>query len=222
VTKGNIGSHNNLISAAVALQVADAHAKCSDEEAIKKLFRSKPAFSNHPNQGPRRDIDDMLNVIDQMFVPKGKYISPFTAEGFQIAVQTYLPSSEARLLGEDVIAPVSERPGSSPVALILWTASTRHPQLGLGALLRISIPLQIKEDDAVKLGQQLNQVEYLLQTSCHGYGAWCSDHSIQGITYVTFLPAAVHRSGLVDILTLNTAKRAKWAISKLQEWGYTT
>jgi hypothetical protein len=55
----------------------------------------------------------------------------------------------------------------------------------------------------------LNLAEASDWTECHFMGAWCVD-KVLGTTFVTFLPAAVYRRGLLDALVLSMAVRAKW------------
>lgn len=59
----------SFLSAAIAIQAADAHIKGQAEFA--KLFDADVDISSHPSQGPRDAMDDMLNVIDVMFAPRG-------------------------------------------------------------------------------------------------------------------------------------------------------
>src|SRR5207245_4047671 len=62
-----------LFGAAVALQAADAHIKV---DAVAHLLRGEPDVSVHPVSGPRSSMDDMLNVVEQMFAPAGRGPGP--------------------------------------------------------------------------------------------------------------------------------------------------
>lgn len=63
-----------LFSAAVAIQVADAHIKVDE---VATLLRANSDESHHLSSGTREELNDMLNVIDVLFAPGGRGPSAF-------------------------------------------------------------------------------------------------------------------------------------------------
>jgi hypothetical protein len=65
---------------------------------------------------------------------------------------------------------------------------------------------------------RLNWMEVTGATDAHFLGAWCPNRP-NGLAFVSFLPAALYRPGLLDNLVLNAAVRARWAGDRLVELG---
>jgi hypothetical protein len=53
----------------VAMQAADAQLKA---QLLAEVTGSSPATSAHPTTGQRDEFDDMLNVLEQVVVPRGE------------------------------------------------------------------------------------------------------------------------------------------------------
>lgn len=218
VTEENFESHKALIAAAVGLQVADAHAKIAQVEAVRWLFQAEPDSSDHPLNERRSDIDDMLHVIDSMFAPRGRAPSAWGEEDLERILRSeHLPSCvEARSKGGELVAFLADEPGAKPIAFAHINAAAEHPQLGNGALMLLGVGLDFPVDRCIDLAHAWNWAETCGQPHCHGYGAWCSDHEASGLTFVTFLPSAIHRRGLLEMLLLNAAVRTKWVAYQLK------
>jgi hypothetical protein len=108
--------------------------------------------------------------------------------------------------------------GRAGTALLIASAQERHPQLGSGVLLRLTLPdppgggsqelSQLSE-----IAHELNRAEAREWAPSHFLGAWCahSKQPVSGISFVTFLPAGVHAPGLLQAFILNSGLRARWA-----------
>jgi hypothetical protein len=223
----NVGWLGSLFAAAVAIQAADAHIKA---DGFAKLIGGEPDVSVHPRSGRRRDMDEMLNVIEALFAPKGQSRSPWDEAEFAATLKmTPHPwvlatgggaamTAEFRF-SDDVPAVL----GGSGTALFTANGTERHPQLGSGALVRLSLPAP--EDPSVRdpqraarLASRLNLAEPHEWAMCHFLGGWCTDPNPGiGLSFVTFLPAAVYRPRLLDALVLSMAVRAKWAKAHLDQ-----
>lgn len=218
----NIGWLRHLFLAAVGIQVADAHIKA---QGLGAVLGGEPDTSPHPRTGRRRRADETLGVIDQVFAPRGRGPSPFTEADFKAALQLeprpwVLATGNGGLSAElPFLDDVPAILGGRGTALLVATAAERHPQLGSGALLRLSLPTLPGADPAdarqgAQLAVDLNRAEPQAWAVAHFLGAWTFQPT-HGLTFVTFLPAAVYRPRLLDALLWSMAARAQWARSYL-------
>lgn len=212
-----------LFAAAVAIQAADAHIKVAE---LPRLLGGEPDTSAHPTSGWRSQPDDMLNVIASMFAPQGRGPSPFTEADFKAALRleprpwVLATGNGAALAAEFPFwGDVPAVAGGGGTALLTATAKERHPQLGSGALLLLSVPsppdpAPVDPGDAARLANDLNLAEPEAWTRAHFLGAWAVGPG-RGLTYVTFLPAVVYRRGLLEAMIVSTALRTRWASDHL-------
>jgi hypothetical protein len=62
----------------------------------------------------------------------------------------------------------------------------------------------------------LNALETIEETNTHTLGAWCLGPTPPGrpdahsVTFVSFVPAAAYRKGLLDVLAMDMAVRTRW------------
>jgi hypothetical protein len=220
----NVAWLQKILGAAVGIQAADAHIKVG----LAEVFGGKPDVSAHPRNGPRQDADDMLRIIE-VFAADGQKASPFPASEFASVAEELRAygmlafggdAGEPALTGEfpfydDRPALMTGRAGTAP---LIASAQERHPQLGSGVLLRLTLP-DPPEGGSRELSRlseiahELNRAEAREWAPNHFLGAWCT-HSTQpvpGISFVTFLPAGVHAPGLLHSFILNSGLRARWA-----------
>lgn len=211
-----------FLSAAMAIQAADAHIKGQAEFA--KLFDADLDISAHPSRGRRHAMDDMLNVIDAMFAPIGRRRSPFTEADFErlkhitpdpsVLTITAPDGATAEFPFSDEMPAVlsclkRKRPGTA----LCQISAMRHPQLGNGALWKLTLPLDFAEREAIDKAIDLNLAEYdePIWPYFYGFGAWCSDPKLRAVAYVMFMPAAVHTPGILDPFFWSMRARTEWA-----------
>src|SRR5581483_7749432 len=199
-----------LLLTAMSIQVADAHVKA---EVLASLLGGTPDVTEHPHRGPRPEPDDMIDVIEHGHVPLGRERSPFTADDFA-ALRELEANAWAAVEGQgtEMTCLVSAAPGWPGIARFFASGSSRHPQLGSGALLRVSLPPEMHPDVHKVAASALNTAELARTSAAHCLGAWCTDPRPElGLTYVTFLPAATHRRGLLVEMARSAVIRARWA-----------
>ncbi|MFB3779770.1 MAG: hypothetical protein ACE141_19275, partial [Bryobacteraceae bacterium] len=195
----NVGWTTRLLYAAIAIQCADAHIKA---EMGPQLLQSEVDVSQHPEHGPRSLRDDMLNVIQGTVAPHGSGRSAFTAEDF---------SEAARILSRQVLASsgktglTAEFPfcGSTPAvgkwlglserkgletALLQVDGECRHPQLGSGMQMRLTLPIDCDRSRGQAIACKLNLAECVQWTRCNQLGGWCWDPSLHAPTFASFVP----------------------------------
>lgn len=224
ITPETEGWLTSFMSAAIVIQVADAHIKGQSDFA--RLFNAEVDISSHPSSGHREVMDGMLNVVEDMFAPMGQRPSPFTEADFESLKHVTLDASvltnadsqgataEFRFYDEkpglfSFLSP-NRKPGDTVLCEVIPTS---HPQLGNGALWKLTLPLDYTEREAIDKAIELNLAEYdhPIWPYFYGFGAWCSDQRLKTITYVMFMPAAVYKPGLLIPFFLSMRTRTEWA-----------
>jgi hypothetical protein len=204
-----------LLNAAVVLQAAEAHAQV---EELAAHFEAEPAETAHPSSGRRRDPDDILDVLGNVYGRVGGDKSPFTEADFEATVQMEpRPWTEARHDGLRFTAQLSLPGGAGEPevhAVLQASADTQHPRLGSGLLLRLELP-HVQGASAAQEAADLNLAEFREWTNSHLFGAWCKGGE-DSLAFVQFLPAAVYEAGLLSRLAWNLAVRGRWACSFLK------
>ncbi len=194
---------------ACAIQAADAHIKV---DGLAEMLGAAPDESHHPTSGPRTVADDMLNVIERLFAAEGQKPSPFSREDFDSLLE--LPSAPWLLANADDTALTAELPFPGcrpPTALLRVDTEEKHPQLGSGALMLLKLPVSPGPEGAAVVSHKLNAAETTGWACSHQLGAWCSDPEVQGVTFVSFVPTALYKPGLLENLVYSMAIRARWA-----------
>lgn len=198
-TDENVNTVQGLAVHIAAIQGADANIKA---DGLASQLNATVNESHHPMNGWRSQPDDMLNVIEQVYARLGKEPSRFLEVDFErLAAMDPAPwvvatadadglTAEFPFFGNEP-APVTALQGKTKS----WTAflevetTARHPQLGNGILLRLILPI-----DADPM--LLNSAEAQEWTGFNQLGAWFHDN--RGVSFVTFIPNAVFRVGLLE------------------------
>jgi hypothetical protein len=210
-----------LFLAAVGLQAADAHIKA---DGLARLLGGEPDVSAHPTSGVRGEPDDILNVIASLFAPRGADASPWTEADFKAAAD--MKPRPWVLANGDATGLTAEFPfsgdmpaiaaGRAETTLLTASSTERHPQLGSGLHLRLQLPFNLPKDQGSEVAFALNLLEAAETTNTHTLGAWCLGPVLPGRTdthsviFASFVPAAAYRRGLLDVLAMDMAIRARW------------
>jgi hypothetical protein len=116
--------------------------------------------------------------------------------------------------------------GERDTSMLMVQTDQRHPQLGNGLLLRLHLYHAHGIDNAPFTAAMLNTLEMRLVTRAHLIGSWSSTQlsSKSDIpVFVTFIPNALHRRGLLLNLVMSMGLRARWAAVEVQgqskEWN---
>lgn len=221
-----------LFLAAVGIQVADAHIKA---DGLARLLGGEPDVSAHPRSGARAEPDEILGVIETVIAPGGNGASPWTEGDFK-ATSEMRPrpwvlatsgaggmTAEFPFMGD---LPAGIAP-SLQTALLTASSTDRHPQLGRGLLLRLQLPFNVSKEQGSNLAWMLNALETTSETNAHRLGAWCLGSAPPGgpdahsVDFVSFVPAVAYRRGLLDVLAMDMAIRARWVARVLLGEGAT-
>jgi leader peptidase (prepilin peptidase)/N-methyltransferase len=216
VNAETLDSVKRLFGAAVSIQVADAHIKV---DGLAKLLGGEPDVSNHPRSGPRPEMDDMLNVIELLYARKGQQPTPFTPADFARAARLE-PAPWCKVSCDDgaLNAVMHAKKYPSGTGVLFATATRPHPQLGSGLFMLLTIPTPCESDITLALCHELNLAEAHAWEIPYCFGAWCPQRPVvSGLAYVTFVPTAVCRPGLIEAMSIQMGARAAWARQQLDE-----
>jgi hypothetical protein len=211
-----VSTIKTLFGAAVTLQAADAHIKVG---GIATLLGGTADISQHPKSGPRREADDMLNVIEELYAPQGRRGSPYTADTFlQAAAMSPAPWLDVQTEGAELRAVLYASDYPSGTGVFMATSNPRHPQLGAGLLTLVNIPSGFTPEVTLALAHELNLAEAYVWQSPYFFGAWCVGKDADpGLTFASFYPAAVCRPGLVEALAVQAGVRAAWVRRQIDD-----
>jgi hypothetical protein len=200
VTQENWLLARSIALHAMALQMADAYAEAAE---LASAFNGRVAASSHPRQGLRERPDEMVGIVE-VYQQRGEGPSPFTTE--EIAELVHLeprPWAVAANEPERLLADLAF--ATDLPARLELDASERHPSLGSGLQMRLSLP--VEPDDAI--AQKLNANE-CLEPDAHQLGAWCIDGE-RGLMFTGFVPAAAYAPGLSRALAYHLSAKNDWA-----------
>ena len=97
--------------------------------------------------------------------------------------------------------------------VLTLSAETRHPLLGAGCLVRLSVPPG--HGDTAETAARLGRQERHEFTPAQSLGGWCGAHD-PGLAYLSFLPAAVYEPGLLHHMIEDAVRRAEWVRGRLR------
>jgi len=96
-------------------------------------------------------------------------------------------------------------------ALLQVFTDQPHPDYGTGALIVPRLPVTFP-DEAAPIANEFNRAEADGASATTMLGAWCPDPGDDGsVVFVSFVPSALARAGVLDNLALYSAQRATWA-----------
>ena len=228
IHRENIEWVKRLFMSSVALQAADSHIKA---DKLANLINAKPTTSSHPQSGIRNDPDDMLNVIEQIYIPAG--VRPSVVPKLEFESAAELSKKYFLAFGGDsvfsiefpffdkepVIAKILEDkyPTETPpvgTALFVADSRERHPHLGGGLWTRLHLPLTLDNEQGPHLAFVLNRAEAENWTSCHLLGAWC--YNKNRLSFVSFLPNVAYKPGILINLVMSNYIRTNWVKDYIQ------
>lgn len=201
-----------------AMQVARAEALL--DQGIASALGGRPADREHPALGARREMDGLLGVIDQVFVPGGAGPSRFQSVEEFAAAEESLRDTPFATLGGDETGIAAEVALGDDTSLIELFSEVRHPVLGSGLLttLRFRIPPSSGDpaDDEIRaalLVPVLNRMECRPDFEGQSYGAWHTNSKpglSAEVAHSWFTPNVLFRPGRVRDTLWAALGRAIW------------
>lgn len=171
----------------------------------------QPAFA----LGDKRDeLDEILEVADQIFVPAGATQSRWAgSDEFDRFAQSF-GKTEDCIANGDLSGLTAEVPFGRDTAIIQCWTDQAHPKLGNGLLVTMQLPFVDEEDQLTVAVEDLNFFEARAWTEVPQLGCW---HTRKTATdrgkvaaHSMFVPNALYRPGLVQNFVLWEMARARW------------
>lgn len=229
VHEENFGWLSKLLATAAVLQNTAAH---SYAHAMAETCGGVPDSSDHPVNGQRPEMDDLLNLPEHVIVPVGGEPSRFTgalAEGLGrfAADMGCLGTSDATgvvcevpFTGERplIVQPTGEPNNRLETSLVQVFTDQPHPSLGNGALIVMRLPVSPGAQHASALANDLNLAESKGQLRPPLLGAWCPDVMSEhgnGLAFSCFLPNAVAEPGLLENQLLSQYFRSRYTAGQI-------
>lgn len=191
----------------VAMQAADAQIKAG---LLAEMTDARVAATAHPASGPRPDFDDMLNVLEQVVVPLGQQPCPWRGEQMESTTAPVRQGAFTVLANGDATGLSAEFSFQNRTSLLTVGTETLNPQLWEWRTVGASSADEHRRGRRCSLLRRTDSARELESlTRTHFLGAWCWRDD--GISFVNFLPNAVH-SGGADLFNVLVAMngRAKW------------
>lgn len=206
-----------LLMGAAGLQASYAHKKA---RACRRLFKgAEPDISPHPENGYRKEKDEIVLILDT-FLERSRYVPGIDGGEFQL-VEKWLPkllstydekgvTVEVPFSGDEP-AIISVGRGLAPVTALLRANSVeKHPVLGRGLAVRMTLPVSFGRDNGMEVAGKLNLRETREFTKGHLNGAW-SINDKTDVVFTSFLPVAFYQPRMLVNFVRSCALRSRWA-----------
>ena len=173
-------------------------------------------ISGHPDHGVRAQPDEMAGAVEKLVVPTGREASVWAdselsaaAEGLEEEPGVLSASYEPDGLTVDVA--FGEVPSRCQVL-----NHAKHPFYGSGLLALQAFPLAPQtEAEGAGLALAFNEIELAREPLGYGFGSYAWRD--QRMYFITFLPNALYRMGLLPNLVASCAQRARSLHSVLSQ-----
>ena len=189
------------------MQVAEARlwAQVADETGV-----ARAGWSTHPVTGPRRVPDELTGIVDKVILPRGRGPSPFVGIDMEECLRfAQRPPVVLATGGPDGVT--VEVPFNRRTSLVQVRADARHPVLGSGLLVLLTLPVTAT---GAAQALELNRHELEAGVRTKLMGSWVPDET--GLSFAAFYPSAVRQEGLAVNLLLGMLQRARWAAETLR------
>ncbi len=212
VHDGTLRMWKHLLAIAALIQVTEAHITAP---FLAESTGAKTAVSPHPWSGIRKEQDDMLNVIHDVFAPMGVGPSLFAGHEFADAEEA-MGRHLSLLTSAGDTGLTSEFPFGEGTALLQMLTEPRNPRLGSGLMMILSLPTHYATSDLPRLALQMNQLELSQLTRAPFLGSWCPHATIPNtLCFVSFFPNACSLPGLPTTFLQYSAGRARWMLESV-------
>ncbi len=180
--------------------------------SLAKKIDAVPDTSPHPQNGNRLEMDDMLGIVESMYVPMGEPPSRWKDSGEFEKAADFFSQGNAYATSIETGLTLELSFGEKRTSIITATSREKHPQLGHGLNIRMYLPLRYSHEEAASMACQLNQAETGPTLKQHLLGAWCSSNKGDDSTLVftMFVPNLFYFENLLLNMLMSTAIRANW------------
>lgn len=229
VHEDNVELLATILPLVAILQNLEAHNRAP---TVAEGTAGRPALSNHPTQGQRPELDELLSVPAREVGPAGSEPSRFAGElveglgqfaanyGFMGMSDASGLTCEVPFTGNTPSVMQGSNAHAAETALVQVFTDQPHPVAGNGALVLLRLPVSPGQERALALANGLNAWEANGDVNAPlMLGAWCPDamDDGNGLAFQTFLPNLIARPGLLEqqvLLQAHRARMAQWWLSQ--------
>ena len=202
-----------FLSMAAVLQVFEARMWAP---RLAASLGAETLISGHPDRGVRAQPDEMAGAVEKLVMPTGRDASVWADAELAAAVKG---------AGEEPgVLAVSLEPDGLTVDVAFGEAPSRcqilngvkHPFYGSGLLVLQALPLAPQtESEGAGLALAFNGIELAREPLGYGFGSYAWRE--QRMYFISFLPNALYRQGLLPNLVASCAQRARSLHSVLSQ-----
>jgi hypothetical protein len=194
----------DLFSSVTVLQAGEAWSRA---EAVAQLLGGDVDSS-----GGRQEPDEMLNIAEAVFLPHGQDPSRWAGNDELVQICEMLNQSNCFSMGDDN-GLTAEFPFGDETSMMRVLTDEPNPSIGSGVGMFLHLPLWGTFEDAAAIAGALNRAEANNKVQSHLIGSWCAKTMGESSmpAFATFIPSALHQTGLLMNLMFSAAGRAMWA-----------
>ena len=210
INSSNMGWMTEFIANTSIIQPINAQIQSA---SMSKMLGSGAPDKSKPYPDAVTHLDDILEVVAQVYAPLGKQPSRFANTGEFEEFSSKYAQCDVCFGHGDPSGMTLETPFGKDSALIRFHTSEQHPQLGHGLLVTLQLPWFGKKIVMAREIAELNLLEYLNWTGFPQLGCWHNSESQagqDGIAFTFFVPNALHKPGLVTQIAFWFIERARW------------
>ncbi len=192
----------------IALILAERHA-----DTLADRLRGRVAHRQHPVAGERLERDDMLNVLSELYQPRGREPNRFSSDDemrqvHELVQETYDFSAGGNARGIAIEVAF----GENETTLIQLMTDHPHPDLGQGLGVFLTLPARLPETDAARIANQLNLRQFEERETIPAFGSWCVRHIGEDshVGRAFFVPNANFRPGRAVDCAMSAINQAVW------------
>ena len=169
-----------------------------DAPVLRRALEGRLATSRHPEQGRRKEPDEMLGVVPDVFLPRSAGENLFADEFEFDAIYQQTQRINAVSFGACATGVAIEVPFGHSTALIVLNAKEANPRIGQGLGVFLQLPGFAEFGDCARLAGWLNRKEADGEFLSQCWGAWSVKKHGESctVTRCQFIPNALHRQGL--------------------------
>ncbi len=207
----NIGWMTEFIANTSIIQPINAQIQSA---SVTELIGCGQPDKSRPNQSDSSKLDEILEVVAQVYAPLGQEPSRFANTGeFEDFASKYAKCDMCFGFG-DPAGMTLETPFGNDSALIRFHTSEKHPQLGFGLLITLQLPWFNDKLVTAREVAEMNMLESILWCGFPQLGSWHNSEGRggqDGVAFTLFLPNALYKHGLVAHVAFWFLERARWA-----------
>lgn len=192
-----------LLTSCTILQAIEATRRA---ESFATILDGEPDYS-----GSREEPDEMLTVLDTVFLPQGQNASPWRGSAEMTQIRDMLNQANCVSMGDE-IGLTAEFPFGDATSMMQVKTDEDNPTIGSGVGMFLQLPMWGTAIDAAKIAGALNRAEANSKTQSHLIGSWCvktvGEQSIPA--FASFIPTSLFQPGILTNLMLSAVGRAMW------------